>query len=439
MPEIDEKLDKLVAGVEKMNKAHTELENATGTAQKDAEIKLENIKKDVEKIVLDAQTEKQELVAKITEQKESFDLLQKEFIERGNAGGNGDEMKQAFKEYNEHLACYFKSKTPIPGADIEAICRDLAKKSVYGVKEGDVDHEMKTLVAGSNVDGGFFLTTDRSSTMSTRIFETSPIRPLANIVTTTSDMWETILDDGEPDAGWVGEVTARPTTDTAEIGLIKIPVQELYAKPKATQKMIDDAGFDIVSWHQGKVTRKFGRMENSAFTVGNGSARPKGFLTYAAWAAVGTYQRDAVEQVTSATTAVIVADDLINLQSSLIADYEIMSQWAMNRNTLFNNVFTLKDTQGQYLINPRLISEGGQMVLLGRPVNLFEDMVNVTNSSLSIALADWSEFYTIVDRMGIRVLRNPYSEEGYVRFYTTKRVGGGVTNYEAGKILKTKA
>ena len=432
---MEEKLNKIIDGVKAMNDKHTELEEKAGVSTAETKETLDKIKTDITTTVQEMQDHKQKLAA----QEESFNLMQKEFIALGNTGGNGDAMASAFKEYDNHLAGYFRKGIAIPQDDIDKICTDIMQKSLYGVSPEIVQREAKDLAAGSNADGGFWLTTDRSNTMSVRMFETSPIRPLANVQTTTSDVWEIILDDDEPDSGWVGEVTARPDTNTAQIGLIKIPIHELYAQPRATQKMIDDAGFDIVGWHQGKVSRKFSRDENLAFISGDGASKPRGFLDYAAWAAAGTYERNAIEQVVTATATAIEADDLIALQGSLLEDYQGNAQWAMSRETFFNNILTLKDTQGQYLINPRLIAEGGQMVVLGRPVNLFGDMPNVANNSLSVAIADWREFYTIVDRMGIRVLRDPYTAKPYVRFYTTKRVGGAVTNYEAGKLLKTKS
>lgn len=430
---MEEKLTKIVEGVKALNDKHAELEKKSETASAEGKETLDKIKKEI----CDATEAMQEMKQKAAAQEESFNLMQKEFL--ANAGESKDELEKAFKEYDNHLAGYFRKGIPIPSDDVDRICKDIAKKSMYGVADERIDRETKDLAAGSNADGGFWLTTDRSNTMSVRMFETSPLRPIANVQTTTSDVWEIILDDDEPDSGWVGEVTARPDTDTAQIGLIKIPIHELYAQPRATQKMIDDAGFDIVSWHQGKVSRKFARDENLAFVSGDGASKPKGFLTYAAWAAAGTYERNAVEQVTGATASVIEADDLIGLQGSLFEPYQAGSQWAMSRETFFNSILTLKNVDGGYLISPRLLSEGGQMVLLGRPVNLFGDMPNVADNALSVALADWREFYTIVDRMGIRVLRDPYTSKPYVRFYTTKRVGGAVTNYEAGKLLKIKA
>jgi HK97 family phage major capsid protein len=297
----------------------------------------------------------------------------------------------------------------------------------------------KDLLAGSAPDGGFFLSNDRSSRVSMRVFETSPVRSVATVETTTADVWEVLIDDDEPASGWVGEVQDRPKTDSAQVALIKIPIHEQYAMPQATQKILDDAGFDIAGWHQRKVADKFSRLENTAFVSGDGSAKPKGFLSYSAWAAAGTYQRDAVEQVTTAASGTIAGDDLIGLQGSLIENYQPGAAWMMRRATFFNSIMTLADTAGQYLLNPLMIAQGADLQLLGKPVVLAADMPAVAANALSVCYANWREFYTVVDRLGIRILRDPLTSKPYVKFYTTKRVGGAVTNYEAGKILKIKA
>lgn len=109
------------------------------------------------------------------------------------------------------------------------------------------------------------------------------------------------------------------------------------------------------------------------------------------------------------------------------------------RRATFTKVVQLKDDEGQYLLNPRVLMEGSTKMLLGADVAFMADMPAFADSALAIAIADWSEFYTVVDRFGIRVLRDPYTAKPYVKYYTTKRVGGAVTNYEAGKILKIKA
>jgi len=429
-----EQLDTLIKSVGEMTSKHAEIVKESGEKSAETNETLIKMKTEVADLTEKMQTARQEDTAIIAQQKADFELLQKELVSKG---ANSDEgLKTAFKEYDNHFAKFLKKGTPISEDDLQVIYNDIATKSMYGVDDERIQQEAKALVAGSNADGGFFLTNDRASNMSKRIFETSPLRSMASVQTTTSDVWEIILDDDEASAGWVGEVAARPETDTAQVAKVLIPIHELYAMPKATQKMLDDAGFDIAAWHQAKVTRKFSRLENTSFVSGDGSLKPKGFLTYDDRTTATTYQRNTVEQLDTAAASTIAADDLISLVGKLYEEYQVGAEWAMARDTFFSYVMTLKASSGEYLINQRVIAEGGKMVIMGKTVNLFPDMPVKADSALVIALADWQEFYTIVDRMGIRVIRDNLTSKPNVLFYTTKRVGGAVTNYEAGKILK---
>lgn len=343
-------------------------------------------------------------------------------------------------EFRQAMARYLRKGVPIDNEVVLRACDAHIERALIGASDVDAEIYKKDLVAGSGPDGGYFLQTDRSEQISRRIFETSPLRSVANIVTTNSDVFEIILDDDEADAGWIGEVSSRPDTDTPQIGVVKIPVHELYAQPRVTQKMIDDAGFDIEGWLAGKVERKLGRMENTSFVSGDGSQKPKGFLSYAAWASTGVYERNKVEQITATGTAgsLTNGDDIIILENSLIEDYQMNAVWGMQRST-FTDVMTLKTTAGEYLMNPNSLIAGNEKVLRGKPVVFMSDMPTVAANALAVVIADFKEFYTVVDRFGIRVLRDPYTSKPYVRFYTTKRVGGAVTNFEAGKILKINA
>lgn len=357
-----------------------------------------------------------------------------------NGGHDGQDPAQE-KAYKTSMLKYMRRGTQIEDNVVEQICKSQIELEHLGVGDDTrVQSEVKDLVAASGPDGGYFILPDRSSSISTRIFESSPLRPVANVVTTSSDMWEIPLDDDEHDAGWVGEVESRADTGTSQVALIRIPVHELYAQPKATQKMLDDAGFDIEAWSNNKVSSKFSRLENTSFVSGDGSKKSKGFLTYAAWAAAGVYERQKVEQVTATGTAGSLdnADDLITLQNTLLEDYQSGAAWGMRRAT-FSSVMQLKDSQGAYLLDPRILKTGTDKVLLGNPVIFMADMPAVAANALAVVYADWSEFYTIVDRLGIRIIRDPYTSKPYVKFYTTKRVGGAVTNFQAGKILKINA
>ena len=304
---------------------------------------------------------------------------------------------------------------------------------------GDGDFVKKTMTVGNDGNGGYLAPTEFGGIVMGRIFETSPVRSVANVMTTSASEIEFVLDDDEPDAGWVGEVSSRPETNTPGVGQIIIPAHEIYAQPKASQKLLDDAGVDIEAWLAGKVSRKFSRVENTAFVAGDGSQKAKGFMAYAAWAAAGVYERNAVEQINSGASADFDGDSFKALQNGLTEDYQGNAVWMMKRST-WANVTTLKDTTGRYLFETfSNFRDGDQLQILGKKVVLADDMPAQAANSLSVVYGDFGEGYTVVDRIGIRVLRDPYTSKPFVKFYFTKRTGGAVTNYEALKIMKLAA
>ncbi len=296
---------------------------------------------------------------------------------------------------------------------------------------GDVfDYQKKTLSVQSDSDGGFLVTADMGGRIVQRIFETSPVEAVASVQMIGTDRLEGTYDDNEASAAWVSEQGTRSQTNTPAIGKWMIPVHELYAMPAATQRLLDDANIAIEPWLAGKVADKFARTCNTAYVLGTGIGQPRGFLTYTA----GTTLRTTIQQVNSGTSAVITGDGLFSLVYSLKAGYRARAQFAMNR-TSISQARKIKDGEDRYLWEPSL-QMGEPARLLGYGIQEFNDMPDPAADSLSVAFADWAEFYQIVKRAGIRVLRDPYTSKGFVLFYTTMRVGGDVLNTEAGKIQK---
>lgn len=292
--------------------------------------------------------------------------------------------------------------------------------------------ETKTLSVESDPEGGYMVTPEMSATIVATVFESSPVRTVAAVEAIGSDSLELLVDKAEAGAGWVAETEARPETTTPDLAKIVIPVHEVYAEPRATQKLIDDASIDVEAWLAGKVADKFARMEATAFIAGTGVGQPRGILTYPAGTAWGQ-----IEQVNSGTSAVIVADKLIDLQHALKETYDANAVWLVNRAAM-GDIRKLKDTTNQYLWQPGL-QIGGVDTLLGRPIHTAADMPAPAANSLSVAYGDFQRGYQIVDRIGIRVLRDPFTAKPYVKFYTTKRVGGDVVNFEAIKLQKLAA
>lgn len=298
--------------------------------------------------------------------------------------------------------------------------------------------ETKALSVGSDPDGGYLVPPDMSGRIAKIEYESSPMRQYASVMQTGSGSVSGIYDDNEVDFGWVGETGDRSETGTPEIGRWSIPVHEVYANPRATQRMLDDSDFNVEGWLIDKISNRFVRAENSSFCVGNGAERPRGFLTYAN----GTSMREEIQQKKTGVNGAFAAapdggDVLLDALYSLKASYRSKAVWFMNRLTVAA-VRKLKDSNGAYLWAPGAAA-GQPAMLMGYPQASFEDMPNIGTGSLSIAVGDMGSAYQIVERQGVRLLRDPYTSKPYVTFYATKRVGGGLVNGEALKLIKFAA
>ncbi|RWN51397.1 MAG: phage major capsid protein [Mesorhizobium sp.] len=287
---------------------------------------------------------------------------------------------------------------------------------------------------GSDPDGGYLVTTTVSSRIITKVYETSNLRALATVETIGGKELEIPRDEGEFGyGGWVGETTAPAETTTSQVGVSKIFAHEMYAEPRVTQNMIEDAGLDIEAWVANKVGEKLGRIESTAFFTGTGVNQPRGLLTYANGTTNGT-----IEQVVSGGATTITADALYNLAFALKDYYTQNARWLMKRTTV-RDIMKLKDGQSNYLWQMGDIRGGQPATILGWPVDRSEDMATIAASSLSVAFGDFKAAYTIVDRLGITLLRDNLTAKPYVKFYNRRRVGGDVVNFEAVKLMLTSA
>jgi len=341
---------------------------------------------------------------------------------------------------NFHLCTLAAKGLLKPGVDLSDEKMNIEEIKAYGAQIGtylrrgeqDPQVEMKTMSVGSDPDGGYFVSPVMSPRILSIIYETSPMRELCTVETISTDAIEYPIDDGEAGAGWVGEQETRAETGTPQVGVQRIPVHEMYAKPKATQKLLEDAAINIEAWLAGKIGQRFGRLEATAFVSGDGIKKPRGFLTYSAGSTRGT-----IEQVVSGVAGGVSFDGLINLMTSLKEEYAAGAVFMMRRATV-GAVLLLKDGNGQYIW--RVDNQAGKpSILLGHPVYQAADMQAVAADALAIAFGNMRQAYTIVDRLGISTLRDPYSAKPFVEFYTRKRVGGDVTNFEAVKIQKLAA
>jgi HK97 family phage major capsid protein len=299
-----------------------------------------------------------------------------------------------------------------------------------GIDTGLVNIQSKSLSDSADANGGYLVPDQLSDLIIEIVNESSPMRALATVETISSDSIDLIEDVNDFGAAWGDETTVRSseTTEPA-IGRDTISTFELYAQPQATQKLIDDASIDIEQWVARKVADKMARLEATAFISGDGTTQPQGILSYAAGTTWGQ-----IQQIGSGTSAAVTADSLVTLYYALKDDYARNATFLMHRTTV-QGLRLLKDTTNQYIWQPGLAA-GAPNTLLGVPVALAADMPVPAAASLSVAVADFKRAYMIVDRIGIRTLRDPFTAKPFVKFYTTKRVGGKVVNTDAIKLLK---
>ncbi|MEX6505625.1 phage major capsid protein [Jiella sp. M17.18] len=300
--------------------------------------------------------------------------------------------------------------------------------------------EEKAMSSLTGSDGGFLVPDETEAEIGRRLASISPIRAIATVRTVSSAVLKKPFAISGAQTGWVAETDARPQTAAPQLAELSFPTMELYAMPAATNTLLDDAAVDIDRWIGDEVEQAFAAQESTAFVNGDGVAKPKGFMAYPTvaetvwtWGSVGTVGTGADGGFAAGTAA----DALVDLVYALKAGYRQNASFVMNRRTQAM-VRKLKDTDGNYLWQPPTAA-GARATLMGFPLVEAEDMPDVAAGAKAIAFGDFARFYLVVDRQGVRVLRDPYSAKPYVLFYTTKRVGGGVQDFDAAKFLDFSA
>jgi HK97 family phage major capsid protein len=365
------------------------------------------------------QTEKVDRIsADITKMNSEFDRLNKQIAAMKIGGGS--EADPAKAEHAQAFNKFFRK----------------------GVEAGLSDLEVKAkLNTQSDPDGGYLVPEEMESGIERVLGTVSTVRSLARKITISTDTYKKLVNTGGASSGWVGEEQPRPETDTPTLREIAINTAELYANPAATQKSLDDAAIDIAAWLADEVSIEFAEQEGAAFVSGNGVNKPRGILGYEAvanasyaWGKLGFIASGKSDGFLAPTAAASPADAFIDLHYALKQGYRTNASWLMSDATM-GKVRKFKDADGAFIWAPPS-EAAGVATILGKPVYTDDNMPAVAANALPVAFGDFQRGYLIADRMGIRVLRDPFTSKPNVLFYTTKRVGGGVVNFEAIKLMK---
>ena len=301
--------------------------------------------------------------------------------------------------------------------------------------------ERKALSGTSDATGGVAIPEEIDARIDATLKAISPIRGIANIVKVGSSGYRKLIASGGFASGWAAETASRDETGTPTFNEVAPPMGDLYANPAASQAMLDDAAFDVEEWLADEIAREFAAAEGSAFVGGNGTNKPKGFLT-SPTATTGDATRafGTLQYLASGAAGAFAAnpeEKLIDLVQALRAPYRQGASWVMNSATLAR-IRKFKTSDGALLWAPSL-AMGQPATLLGYPVVEAEDMPDIAANSLSIAFGNFKAGYLIAERSETRILRDPYTNKPFVHFYATKRVGGMVSNSEAIKLMKFAA
>lgn len=315
-----------------------------------------------------------------------------------------------------------------------------AKSDLVEEKKALADYvrhgETKSMSVGSDPDGGYGVTPQLSDQISRRLYDQSHMRQICRVVEVGSfDSFEEPYQIGDTSAVWVGESASRPATATPTLGLLNVPVNEIYASQPVTQRLLDDSRFDMAGFVVERASDRFGRSEGTAFVRGSGVGQPKGFMSYQMDAAADFARASNKLQFVSAGDGIVTFEGLKALYWALRAPYRANASWLMSSVTA-SQVDRLTDSTGRYLWRDS-VAAGLPPTLLGRPV-YFDENMDAT-SQFPVAFGDWTRGYVIADKPGVRWLRDPFTSKPNVLFYAYKRVGGGVADFDAIKVLKIGA
>lgn len=372
------------------------------------------------------------------------DVVKTEKVDRINA--DITKMNTEFDKLNAQIAAI---KLGGGGSDVDPDKAEHAqafnKFFRKGVDAGLSDLEIKAkLNTQSDPDSGYLVPVEMETAIDRVLGTVSTVRSLARSMNISTDTYKKLINVGGTSSGWVGESEARGETNTPKLREIAINTAELYANPASTQKALDDASIDIAAWLAEEVSIEFAEQEGAAFVNGSGVNQPRGILSYDkvanasyAWGKTGFIVSGKAAAFADASATVSPADAFIDLHYALKQGYRTNASFLMSDLTM-GKVRKFKDAEGAFIwAAPSGTAEVA--TILGKPTYTDDNMPAVGANNFPIAFGDFNRAYMIADRIGIRVLRDPFTSKPNVLFYTTKRVGGGITNFEAIKLMKISA
>ncbi|WP_244631300.1 phage major capsid protein [Aureimonas sp. ME7] len=284
--------------------------------------------------------------------------------------------------------------------------------------------EVRALRTDSQVAGGYLAPDQFEATILKELVRISPIRAAARVTSVSSGAIILPKRTGRITAKWVGEVETRPATEPT-YGQIELPVHEMACYVDVSNRLLEDAAVNMEAELSADFAEEFGRLEGEAFVIGDGVKKPVGILNDTSVTGIPISA--------AAANSKDLGDALISLIYDVAVQYRNTGAFLMNGTTIAF-IRKLKDAGGNYMWMDS-IREGEPATLLGRPVLESADMpaLNAGPGTSPVVYGDIGAAYRILDRVGLTVLRDPYTQQvnGLVRFHARRRVGGGVVRPDA--------
>jgi len=323
--------------------------------------------------------------------------------------------------------------------EMENQFKTFMQEGVDGLRAKGADLQIST-----DAQGGYSLPEELRQEIIRLEKEVSPLRGVVSVASASTTDVKQLVSVGDAASGWVGETDARSQTNAPELAQRSATFGEVYARPRIYQHMLEDSFFNAEAWLAGEVARQFAEVEGQAFLNGDGSNKPVGILngltlssSSAANDVTGAYEviNNGVDGALGATDAAII-DNLRAVVLSVKTGYLPESKFMMNRAT-HNVLAQLKNGDGEYFLQ-RNLTDSAAARLFGYDIIINEDMADIpatTGDACPILFGNFARAYQIVDRVGVSMLRDPYTNPGSVMFYTRKRTGSMVLDASALKVV----
>lgn len=354
------------------------------------------------------------------------------------SGDKAEQNEKELKAFNARLQATAieagKSFSPVTAEQMAAY---KAGMSDY-IRKG----ETKAVNVGNATQGGFLVDFEMESGIDRVVRRYSAMRQLARVIPIGASSYKKLVKTSGTSGGTRGGEKTAPTEGTSpQWSELEFKPGTYLSDQRITMEALEDAVQDVETDLMEEIGIEFAEMEGQDFITGDGVNGPRGFQSYSivanasyAWGSVGYIASGGASGFASSNPS----DYLLDTVHALKRQYRVGAAWTMNDTTL-GAIRKFKDGQGNYLWGmtaPSNLMAGAVGTLLGYPVATDDFMPDLGSNTYPVAFGDFNRAYYIVDRKGMSILRDPFTAVPYVKFVARRRVGGGIANFEAVKLLK---